>query len=47
MQIKSDDIRIELEKLKKIIEENGDVEEIKSKQLKINEMLEQYLKDMK
>lgn len=47
MQIKSDDIRIELEKLKKLIEENGDVEEIKSKQLKINEMLEQYLKDMK
>lgn len=47
LQGKSDDIRIELENLKKLIEGNGEVEEIKAKQLKINELLEEYLKDMK
>lgn len=47
LQGKSDDIRIELENLKKLIEGNGEVEEIKAKQLKINESLEEYLKDMK
>ena len=47
MQRKSDDIRIELENLKKLIEGSGEVEEIKVEQLKINELLEQFLKDVK
>ena len=47
MEYTSKDIREQIENLKELIEKNADKEEIKLMQQELNQMLEQYLKDMK
>ena len=47
MEYTSKDIREEIEKLKELIEKNAKKEEIKAKQLELNQMLEEFLKDTK
>ena len=47
MEYTSKDIREEIENLKELIEKNAKKEEIKAKQLELNQMLEEFLKDTK
>lgn len=47
MEYTSKDIREQIENLKELIEKNADKEEIKLMQQELNQMLEQYLKDVK
>ena len=47
MEYTSKDIREQIENLKELIEKNAEKEEIKLMQQELNQMLEQYLKDVK
>ena len=47
MEYTSKDIREQIENLKELIEKNEKKEEIKLMQQELNQMLEQYLKDVK
>lgn len=47
MEYTSEDIRIQIERLKELIDKNADIQEIKSEQLKLNQLLEKYLTDKK
>ncbi len=47
MEYTSEDIRIQIERLKELIDKNADIQEIKSEQLKLNQLLEKYLIDKK
>lgn len=47
MEYTSKDIREQIENLKELIEKNAKKEEIKLMQQELNQMLEQYLKDVK
>ena len=47
MEYTSKDIREQIESLKELIEKNAEKDEIKLMQQKLNQMLEEFLKDMK